>query len=174
MKHVVLVGLPGAGKTTIGRGAARLAQLPFLDFDEEIERRTGLTPSEFFRRRGEGAFRATEVSLSRELVGLHTIVVAPGGGWIAQAAARAALRPHAILVYLQVTPEEALRRLGSKAQLRPLLAGPDPLAALSALLAERQPMYETADHTLDTEAVDLQRLTEEVANLARRARTADG
>jgi shikimate kinase len=171
MKHLVLVGLPGSGKTAIGRAAAAAAQLPFLDFDEEIERRTGLTPSEFFQRRGEAAFRATEVSLTRELVGLHTIVVAPGGGWIAQEAARTALKGHAVLVYLRVSPEEALRRMGANVQLRPLLAA-DPLAAMNRLLAERRPFYENSDYVVDTEAIDIQELTDHVAKLALLARDA--
>ncbi|MGQ0641436.1 MAG: shikimate kinase [Gemmatimonadaceae bacterium] len=170
----MLVGLPGSGKTTVGRAAAALAQLPFLDFDEEIERRTGLAPSEFFQRRGESAFRATEVSLSRELVGLHTIVVSPGGGWIAQEAAREALRPHSVLVYLKVTPSEAVRRMGKDLLLRPLLAAGDPLEALTRLLESRESLYGTADHVVDTEAIDLQGVTSQIAGLARSARNADG
>ncbi|MGH7713408.1 MAG: shikimate kinase [Gemmatimonadaceae bacterium] len=174
MKHLVLVGLPGSGKTTVGRAAAKQAQLPFLDFDEEIERRTGLAPSEFFRLRGEPAFRSEELALSRELVGgkRHTIVVAPGGGWIAQEAARKALRPQAVLVYLKVTPGVALARLGEGAQLRPLLVGADPVARLTHLLQIREPFYESADHVIDTEAVDFQALTKHVARLARQAQGA--
>jgi shikimate kinase len=168
MKHLVLVGLPGSGKTTLGRAAASEIGLPFLDFDEEIERRTGLSPTEFFRQRSEDAFRAQELALSRELVGRHTIVVAPGGGWIMQEASREVLRPHALLVYLQVSPATAAVRLGPEAQRRPLLAAAsDPVDALTRLLALRGPQYETAHHILDTEAVDLQALTHEVASLAR-------
>ncbi len=169
MKHLVLVGLPGSGKTTLGRAAAEQAQLPFLDFDEEIERRTGLAPTEFFRLRGEAAFRGEELALSRELAGRHTIVVSPGGGWITQAAARDALRPFATLLYLKVSPQVAARRLGQAVALRPLLAAGDPVEALGRLLAERGAIYESADRTIDTEVVDLQRLTEIVAELARLA-----
>ena len=169
MKHLVLVGLPGSGKTTVGRAAAERAQLPFLDFDEEIERRTGLTPAEFFRERGEAAFREEELALSRELVGRHTIVVSPGGGWITQAAARDVLRPHATVIYLKVSPRTAARRLGQSVSLRPLLAAGDPVAALERLLGPRGALYESADQTLDTEVMDLKQLTERVAELARLA-----
>ncbi len=168
MKHLVLVGLPGSGKTTLGRAAAAQLGLPFLDFDEEIERRTGLSPFEFFRRRGEAAFRAAELALSRELGGRHTIVVAPGGGWIAQEAAREALRPHAVLVYLQVSPAAAAARLGPETRRRPLLAGGNPVDVLGRLLALRAPLYETAEHVIDTETIDIQSLANEVAGLARR------
>lgn len=168
MKHVVLVGLPGSGKTTVGRSAAAQAGVPFLDFDEEIERRSGLTPTEFFLGRGEPAFRAHELALSRELVGRHTIVVAPGGGWIAQPAARDALGVQAVLVYLKVTPATAARRMGEAVQKRPLLASGSPGEGLQRLLDQRAALYETADHVIDTEVVDLQGVIDQVAALARR------
>ena len=165
MKHLVLVGLPGSGKTTLGRAVAGQLALPFLDFDEEIERRTGLSPAAFFREHGEAAFRAQELVLSRELGARHTIVVAPGGGWITQEAALDALRPYAVLVYLQVSPAVAAVRLGPDVQSRPLLAGGDPVGVLRRLLAEREPLYATADHALNTEAVDIQGLTKQIAGL---------
>lgn len=169
MKHLVLVGLPGAGKTTIGRAAADRAALPFLDFDEEIERRTGLSPAEFFKQRGEAGFRAEELALSRELVGRHTIVVSPGGGWITQPAAREALRPHARLLYLRVSPAVAAARLGQEASKRPLLAVEgDPVAALERLLASRRLLYESADQIVDTEVIDRARLTTLVFEAAQR------
>jgi shikimate kinase len=168
MKHLVLVGLPGSGKTTVGRAAAAEAGLPFLDFDEEIARRTGLSPTEYFRQHGEAAFRAEELALSRELASRHTIVVAPGGGWITQPAARDALRGHATLLYLKVSPDAAARRLGPSAGTRPLLAVGEPTAVLRELLRVRGPLYDEADHCLDTEAVDLQSLTHQVAVVARR------
>lgn len=168
MKHLILVGLPGAGKTTVGRAAAVRAGVPFLDFDEEIERRTGLSPNEFFRQRGEAAFRREELALSRELVGRHTIVVAPGGGWITQAAARESLRQHASLLYLKVSPSLAAVRLGSGASRRPLLVNEEPSTGLARLLAVRGPLYESADQIVDTEVLELQEVTGIVAEAARR------
>lgn len=174
MRHLVLVGLPGAGKTTIGRAAAAQAQLPFLDFDEEIERRTGLTPTELFRQQGEAAFRALELVLTQELIGRHTIVVSPGGGWITQAAAREALRPHALLLYLRVSPAIAAARLGPLAIKRPLLAEGDPATALGRLLATRGALYESADQVVDTEIVGIEAVTDVVAEAARRCFTSPG
>jgi shikimate kinase len=174
MKHVVLVGLPGSGKTTVGRAAAAQAGFPFLDFDEEIERRSGLTPSAFFLDRGEPAFRAEEVALSRELVGRHTIVVAPGGGWIAQPAARDALGAQAVLVYLKVTPATAALRMGGEVLTRPLLASGSPVEGLQRLLDQRGALYESADYVIDTEVVDLQGVINQVAALTRRVGGATG
>lgn len=173
MKHLVLVGLPGAGKTTLGRAVAARAGVGFLDFDEEIQRRSGLSPSAFFERYGEPAFRAQELALSRELVGRHTIVVAPGGGWIAQEAAREALRPYAHLVYLRVSPAAAAQRLGVAAQDRPLLAG-DPTARLQHLLAVREQWYTLADTVVDTEHIGIEQLTNDLLSLVQRLMTEAG
>jgi shikimate kinase len=174
MKHVVLVGLPGSGKTTVGRAVAEKTGLPFLDFDEEITRRTGLTPSEFFHGRGQPAFRQHELELSRELVGRHTIVVAPGGGWITQELARETVRGHAVLVYLKVSPAGAVARMGGAVQLRPLLTSGSPVEALQRLLDQRAPLYEQADFVVDTEVIDLQAVIDRVAEVALGARGAPG
>ncbi len=173
MKHLVLVGLPGAGKTTLGRAVASRAGVAFLDFDEEIHRRSGLSPGAFFERYGEPAFRAQELALSRELVGRHTIVVAPGGGWIVQEAARDALRPYAHLVYLRVSPAAAAQRLGAAAQDRPLLAG-DPIARLGNLLAAREQWYGLADTVVDTEHIGIEQLAHQLASLVQRLMTEAG
>ncbi|MGQ0540198.1 MAG: shikimate kinase [Gemmatimonadaceae bacterium] len=164
MKHIVLVGLPGSGKTSVGRALATHLRLPFHDFDEEIERFTGVSIAEFFRSHGEAAFRRREFQLSQELAANpHTIVVAPGGGWMTQPAAVALVRPRAVLVYLRVSPEAAGGRLAGSTGQRPLLAGPDPLGALRRLDAERRPLYETADITVDAEDVDIKELTLRIA-----------
>src|SRR5687768_16001733 len=91
--HLVLVGLPGVGKTTIGRGAARSLARRFLDFDAEIERREGRPVLEIFRDRGEEHFRALEVALTREFSTTGGMVLSPGGGWITQTESVELLRP---------------------------------------------------------------------------------
>ena len=163
MPHIVLVGLPGSGKTTVGRAAAKLAGTPFIDFDEEIVRREGMTIATLFATRGEAAFRGMERALTEEIARRPAAVVSPGGGWIANPGVVDVLRPPARLIYLRVSPETALKRLGSASDSRPLLAGPDPLSDLSGLLSRRKKLYETADVVVDSELVDIQQVIEMVA-----------
>ena len=165
-RHLVLVGLPGAGKSTVGRSVAARLGRPFVDLDAEIEARGGRTISELFRDDGEEAFRGLEREATAALVGTAPAVVAPGGGWMTRAETVELLRPHAVLVYLRVTPEAALRRLGPGVAKRPLLNGGDPGAALTALAAAREPLYQTADRVIDTEVLDLQEVIDSLVHMA--------
>lgn len=164
--HLVLVGLPGAGKSTVGRAAAERLGWPFLDFDEEIERRESRSITRIFAESGEEYFRQRELELTEALRDAPGMVLSPGGGWITSARAVATLRPPARILYLRVRPEIALRRLGAERATRPLLQRPDPLAELRGLYDRRRALYETADHALDTEAYTFQQLIEKVAELA--------
>lgn len=153
-RHVILVGLPGAGKSTVGPLVGAALARPFLDFDVELTRRAGAAIPEQFARDGEPAFRAREAALSRELADAPAMVLAPGGGWMTNAAAAAPLRPAGRIIYLRTTPAAALARLGAGVAGRPLLAAADdPLAALSALLARRSAGYESADLMVDTDGL---------------------
>jgi len=160
--HLVLVGLPGSGKSTVGALLAGRLQRSFLDFDAEIERREGASISAIFAERGEQAFRALELKLTEELRELGNMVLAPGGGWVANPGAVALLRPPARLVYLRVRPETALRRLGTGAAGRPLLSRPDPLAELQRLLEERRALYQEADVEVGAELLTPQQVTDEI------------
>jgi shikimate kinase len=164
--HLILIGLPGAGKTTVGRAAARLANRPFLDFDEEIERREGRRVAEIFAEAGEEYFRELESDLTREVVGRSGMVLAPGGGWAAEPARVALLRPPARMIYLRVSPAAAVGRLGVEIASRPLLQGPDPVAEMTRLLRLREGQYAAADQAIDTEAVALHEVITAVAHLA--------
>lgn len=150
---LVLVGLMGAGKSTVGRHLAALCGRRFVDLDEEISRRAGRTVPELFAETGEPGFRELEARATREIAAVTAespdIVVAAGGGWMANRPARAAL-PAATTVWLSVTPAEAARRLAPERSERPLLVGVDPAARLTALLHERLPAYREATYTVDT------------------------
>lgn len=164
--HLILVGLPGAGKSTVGRAVAERLSRTFLDFDVEIERREGKSVSQIFGEQGEGYFRKLERSLTEELQQRGGMVLSPGGGWVTQPDVVRLLRPPGKLVYLKVRPESALRRLGPERASRPLLMRPDPVRELRQLLEARRQSYEAADFVVDTELLDLQRVIKKVAELA--------
>jgi shikimate kinase len=165
--HLILVGLPGAGKTTIGRAAAEQLKRAFLDFDTEIERRKGTSIAEIFGSQGEPYFRGLEQKLTEELRTVGNMVLAPGGGWIANPGCLAMLRPPGTLVYLKVRPEVALTRLGKEAVRRPLLQRPDPIGELRRLLQAREKLYLQADHTVSTDMMTLPQAIDRIVALAR-------
>lgn len=164
--HVVLVGLPGAGKTTAGRLAAARLGVPFLDFDEEIERREGATVAALFATRGEPAFRALERALTVEVRESDPMVLAPGGGWIGNPDVVALLRPPGRIIHLRVPPAVALRRLGTARNTRPLLQVTDPEAAMAQLYERREGLYGAADAVIDTELLAPQEVALKIAELA--------
>lgn len=163
---IVLLGLPGVGKTTVGAEVALRLGWPFLDFDVEIERREGRTVGEIFRAEGEGYFRALERALTEEVALAPPHVVAPGGGWVTQAGLMALLRPHGSIIHLAASPATLAARLGPMAATRPLLQGGDLLDELAELLARRAAAYAAADHVIDTELLDVQQVIHLVASLA--------
>lgn len=165
--HLVLVGLPGAGKSTCGRQVARRLGRPFLDFDTEIEKRTGLTVSRIFAEQGEAAFRALEVSLTRELSAAPPMVLAPGGGWVTNAGVMELLRPPGKIVHLQVTPAEALRRVTRSRNVRPLLKQANPAVRIQALWDTRKALYAQADAVLEVEKLTQQQVIDSLVALAR-------
>jgi shikimate kinase len=151
VRRIVLVGLSGAGKSTVGPKVARMLGWRFLDFDDEIVRRSGMSVASLFQRDGETAFRAMEARLTVELSSLSEIVLAPGGGWAAQPESWAALPADTASVWLRVSPDEAIRRLEGSPVARPLLAGADPLGALRSLAERRHEHYTRADLVVDVD-----------------------
>lgn len=156
--HLVLVGLPGSGKSTVGPLLAEALGAPFVDLDEEIERREGLTVREIFEMRGEAAFRAMERELTQELVDQPGTVVSAGGGWMAEEANVALLRPPARIIHLEVSVPMALARLGPDIARRPLLAGEAAQSRMEALAAARMPLYSRADAAINTEDITPQQV----------------
>ncbi len=164
--HLILVGLPGSGKSTVGRRVARRLGRRFLDFDSEIERREGKSIAQIFAEVGEPGFRALELELTRELASMDGMVLAPGGGWTTIPGATALLRPPARMIYLRVRAEIAIGRILRGRRIRPLLQTADPLETLKALLADREAGYLQADHVVDVEVVKSQQLIATIARLA--------
>ena len=160
--HIVLVGLPGAGKSTVGALLGARLQRTFLDFDLEIERREGMPVAQIFGERGEAGFRQLERAITEELRAFGNMVLAPGGGWVSDPATVAVIRPPAIMVYLSARPEAALQRLGGGHGGRPLLSGPDPLSEIKSLLDSRRLAYQAADIEVGTELLTPQQVTDKI------------
>jgi shikimate kinase len=142
---ITLVGMPGSGKTTVGRQLARRLGLPFFDSDHVIEERLGCSIRDYFAREGEAAFRDLEQQVLTELAQGPAAVIATGGGAVLREANRACLRQAGRVVYLRSSPEELYRRLKHDTT-RPLLQVADPLAKLRELYAQRDPLYREAAH----------------------------
>ena len=144
------MGLPGSGKSTVGRQLARRLQLPFYDSDRVIEERLGCSIKDFFARQGEDVFRDVEESVIDELSQIPNAVLSTGGGAVLRSANRRHLRSRGHVVYLKSVPEELARRLRNDSN-RPLLQVDDPLTRLRELFAVRDPLYrETAHFVIET------------------------
>ena len=147
---VSLVGLPGSGKSTVGRQLARRLQLPFFDSDKVIEERIGCSIKDFFAREGEIAFRDVESAVIDELTLKTDCVLSTGGGAVLLSENRLNLHSRGHVIYLKSMPEELARRLKHDTS-RPLLQVDDPLTRLRDLFAVRDPLYrETAHYVIET------------------------
>lgn len=147
---LALVGLPGSGKSTVGRQLARRLDLPFVDADQAIEQRLGCAIREFFEREGEERFRDLESETLDDLTRHHPGVLSTGGGVVLRPLNRRILRERTQVFYLRTSPEEIYRRLRHD-KVRPLLQVSDPLARLRDLMAQRDPLYrEVAHHIIES------------------------
>lgn len=143
--RISLVGMPGCGKSTVGRHLARQLGLQFTDSDTEIERRIGMPIREFFDRHGEPAFRDVEQDVIEELTLINSALLATGGGAVLRPSNREALHSRTHVFYLRATAEELHRRLRHDTH-RPLLQVEDPLKRLRDLYRERDPLYRRTAH----------------------------
>ncbi|MGY4708583.1 shikimate kinase [Mycolicibacterium sp. CBM1] len=135
----VLIGLPGSGKSTIGRRLAKSMGLTMLDTDAAIEERTGRTIADIFTRDGEAQFRRIEEDVIREALQTHDGILSLGGGAVTSPGVREALAGHTV-VFLEISAAEGVRRT-SGSTVRPLLAGPDHAEKYRTLMNERVPLY---------------------------------
>lgn len=165
-RHVVLIGLPGAGKSTAGRLAAEKLGAPFLDPDALIVRRMQMPVSRIFAEFGEARFRQLEhEAVEAALAGPPAILV-PGGGWAAQPGHLEAARGRALVIYLKVQPATAAARLPPDHD-RPLLLSADPVAHMGNLLRNREAFYERADRTIPNDKGLPAETADQVVRLAR-------
>jgi shikimate kinase len=157
-RSVFLVGMMGAGKTTVGRLLAQALGLEFIDADRELEARSGALIATIFSVEGEQGFRRREAALLDELSCRPGIVLATGGGAVLDADTRRRLRERGLVVYLRASGDELYRRTRSDRS-RPLLQTADPRGRIAELLAQREPLYEEAAHlTLQSASANPRRL----------------
>ncbi len=182
--RAVMVGPPGAGKSTIGRRLATALGVTVLDTDAEVERRAGRTIAEIFAADGESAFRAFEESVVADALRESTGVVSLGGGAVLSPRTRAALRGHTV-VFLDISTHEGLLRTGvlgrmrgapgKDDEVRPLLRGDDPAARYRALIHERRPLYEeVATVVVHTDRRSPGKVVREITGLLEQAAGPDG
>ena len=148
-KPIVLIGLMGVGKTSIGKRLAQTLQLPFADADDEIALAAGQDIAGIFESLGEAAFRDGEQRVIARLLDDKVKVLATGGGAVLSDKTRALFKDRATTIWLKCAPEILARRV-AKRNHRPLLKGKDPLAILSEQMQRRYPLYEQADICVET------------------------
>jgi len=163
-EHVALLGLRGAGKSTVGPLLAERMHVPFVELDACIEAASGLSLDEIFQVHGESYYRATErTELSRLLAG-EPCVVAVGGGLVTDADSYQALRQQARTVWLRAAPEDHWRRVIAQGDTRPMADNDQAFVDLRRILATREPLYEQADVVVDTSGATLDTVVTRVAD----------
>jgi XRE family aerobic/anaerobic benzoate catabolism transcriptional regulator len=161
---VALLGLRGAGKTTIGKQLARRLHVRFLELDRQIEKAADMSLSELFSLYGEDYYRRLErESLAQVLAQGRPMVLATGGGIVASPHTYALLKKSAVTVWLRAAPEDHWNRVVSQGDRRPMADHPQAMADLRALLAAREPLYAAADHTVDTTGRSVDDIVDDLA-----------
>ena len=161
--NIFLVGLMGAGKSTIGRRLAKELGRQFRDSDSEIEKKTGVSIDVIFDIEGEQGFRQRETGVLKELVAARSIVLATGGGVVLAPENRQLLRDNGLVIYLKATAEQLADRVRLDRR-RPLLPAGDKLATMRELMTRREPMYQQlADLVVETSNRSISRVVREIS-----------
>jgi len=159
-RSVVLVGMMGAGKSTIGRRLAARLRLPFLDADTEIEAAAGMSIPDIFESHGEPHFRDGEARVIARLLDGGPGVLATGGGAFLREETRERIRRKAVSIWLKADVDTIMRRVKRRAD-RPLLQTADPAATVERLVGEREPIYQAADLTIWSREVPHEKIVDE-------------
>jgi shikimate kinase len=152
-RSIVLVGMMGVGKSSIGRRLAARLGVPFVDADSEIEKAAGMSIADIFARHGEADFRSGEARVIARLLDGGPQVLATGGGAVMNADTRAAIKAKGVSIWLSAEFEVLMRRINKRKNDRPLLQTADPAATLRELLVAREPVYAQADLTVQSREV---------------------
>jgi shikimate kinase len=167
-KHIVLVGLPGSGKSTVGKAVAEGLGAKVIDIDGMLSRQMGMPIVQIFGMVGEAKFREMERDAVNAALGGDPCVIVPGGGWAAQPGQLEAAKQSSQTIYLACSAGTATKRSES-GEARPLLAGVDPGQKMRALLQEREPFYLQAHHQVNAESASTEAVAAQVTALARKA-----
>jgi shikimate kinase len=165
-RHVMLVGLPGVGKSTVGRLVAEGLPAPLLDIDGILVRQMGMPVAQIFGMVGESRFRAMERDAVATAQAREPAVIIPGAGWAAQPGHLDEAKRACLVVYLKCLATTAAHR-SEQGEVRPLLVGVDPVERTRTLLAAREPFYKLADYEVATDKKAAPAVADEVVRLAR-------
>lgn len=165
-RHLVFIGLPGSGKSTVGRATAEQLGAEFLDLDLVVERKQGMPVDRIFAEMGEPAFRTIERETMASVLTRDPCVIAPGGGWAAQEGQIESARERAFIVYLKTMITTAVDRTKMH-DYRPLLLSDDPYARMRELLQEREQFYAKADAEVANASRSVDEVVADVVALAR-------
>ena len=152
-RSIVLIGMMGVGKSSIGRRLGARLGIPFIDADAEIEKAAGMSIADIFVRHGEAAFRSGEARVIARLLNGGPQVLATGGGAVMNPETRALIQKKGVSIWLSAEFELLLRRISKRKAERPMLQTADPAATLRELLAKREPIYTQADLTVESRDV---------------------
>lgn len=167
VERVVMLGYMTSGKSTVGAALARRLEWGFVDFDAEIERRTGVSVPDLVAEGGMERLREMELELTHELAGARWMVLAPGGGWITRPELLAMLGPETLGVWLRVSPGEVVRRLRADSIDRPFRDDPDPVARIAAMIEGRDELYRLAGLSIPTDGRSVESLAYEIETVVR-------